>query len=54
MQSTWVLTSGHGTLHANVLEVDSLRDPTRGTSGAPNIFKKFIQGIEETMWYKIP
>lgn len=39
----------HGNLHATVYEADSLSDPGRATGGAPKFFRKFIQGIEETV-----
>lgn len=39
----------HGNLHATIFEADSLRDPGRATGGAPKFFRKFIQGIEETV-----
>jgi len=39
----------HGNLHATIFEADSLSDPGRATGGAPKFFRKFIQGIEETV-----
>lgn len=39
----------HGTLHATILEADKLTDPTRTTGGAPGIFRKFVEGFEETI-----
>jgi len=39
----------HGNLHVTVYEADSLSDPGRATGGAPKFFRKFIQGIEETV-----
>ncbi|KAM0852684.1 hypothetical protein ACQ4PT_051595 [Festuca glaucescens] len=39
----------HGTLHATILEADKLTDPTRATGGAPQIFRKFVEGFEESI-----
>lgn len=39
----------HGTLHVTIFEANNVTDPGRATGGAPKIFRKFIQGIEETV-----
>lgn len=39
----------HGTLHGTVFEADSLNDPGRVTGGTSKFFRKFVQGIEETI-----
>ncbi|TVU08096.1 hypothetical protein EJB05_41482 [Eragrostis curvula] len=39
----------HGTLNATILEADHLINPTRATGGAPSIFRKFVEGFEDTL-----
>ncbi|XP_006656220.1 phospholipase D alpha 2 [Oryza brachyantha] len=39
----------HGTLEATILEADNLSDPTRATGGAPGIFRKFVEGFEDSL-----
>ncbi|XP_066376297.1 phospholipase D alpha 2-like [Miscanthus floridulus] len=39
----------HGTLDATILEADHLTNPTRATGGAPGIFRKFVEGFEESL-----
>ncbi|KAM3212563.1 hypothetical protein ACQJBY_065555 [Aegilops geniculata] len=39
----------HGTLHATILEADNLTNPDRATGGAPQIFRRFVEGFEETI-----
>ncbi|KAF8658948.1 hypothetical protein HU200_058783 [Digitaria exilis] len=39
----------HGTLDATILEADHLTNPTRATGGAPGIFRKFVEGFEDSL-----
>uniref|UniRef100_A0A0E0LDA7 Phospholipase D n=1 Tax=Oryza punctata TaxID=4537 RepID=A0A0E0LDA7_ORYPU len=39
----------HGTLEATILEADHLSNPTRSTGAAPGIFRKFVEGFEDSL-----
>uniref|UniRef100_A0A0E0E3N8 Phospholipase D n=1 Tax=Oryza meridionalis TaxID=40149 RepID=A0A0E0E3N8_9ORYZ len=39
----------HGTLEATILEADHLSNPTRATGAAPGIFRKFVEGFEDSL-----
>uniref|UniRef100_A0A0C9RUJ2 Phospholipase D n=1 Tax=Wollemia nobilis TaxID=56998 RepID=A0A0C9RUJ2_9CONI len=41
----------HGTLHVTIYEADSLSDKERKTGGAPRLFRKLIQSVEETVGF---
>ncbi|KAK3130776.1 hypothetical protein QOZ80_6BG0497970 [Eleusine coracana subsp. coracana] len=39
----------HGTLDATILEADHLSNPTRVSGVAPGIFRKFVEGFEDSL-----
>lgn len=39
----------HGNLHVTIFEASDLSNPGRATGGAPKFFRKFVEGIEDTV-----